>query len=65
MAPKRFRRGQILHPLWLEEKLTSEPFLFCLQPRFSGIGLSQKSGTPRPQGFIPLDPKPRKALWSD
>ena len=32
---------------------------------FSGIGLSQKSGTPRPQGFIPLDPKPRKALWSD
>jgi hypothetical protein len=26
MAQKRFRREQILHPLWLEEKLTSEAF---------------------------------------
>ena len=32
---------------------------------FSGIGLSQKSGTPHPQRFIHLDTKPRKALWSD
>jgi len=31
---------------------------------FSGIGLSQKSGTPHPQRFIHLDTKPRKALWS-
>ena len=31
---------------------------------FSGIGLSQKSGTPHPQRFIHLDIKPRKALWS-
>ena len=26
MAQKRFRRGQILHPLWLEEKFLFEAF---------------------------------------
>ena len=31
---------------------------------FSGIRLSQKSGTPRPQRIIHLDTKPRKAYWS-
>jgi len=32
--------------------------------RFSGIGLSQESGTPHTQRFIHLDNKPRKAFWS-
>ena len=63
MAQKRFSREQNLHPLWLEEKFLFEAFWFCLQPGSSGIGLSQKSGTPHPQLIIHLDTKPRKALW--
>jgi len=41
-----------------------EVFLERITDNFSGIGLSQKSGTPHPQRFILLDTKPRKAFWS-
>ena len=35
----------------------------ALQIGFSGIGLSQKSGTPLPQHFIHLDTKPKHYDW--